>query len=31
MKIECELEKIKNAILQVERVTGKNLTLPVLS
>ena len=31
MKLECEIEKIKNAIYQVERITGKNLTLPVLS
>lgn len=31
MKLECELEKIKNAIYQTERITGKNLTLPVLS
>jgi DNA polymerase-3 subunit beta len=31
MKIECELEKIKNSISQVERITGKNLTLPILS
>jgi DNA polymerase-3 subunit beta len=31
MKIECEFEKIKNAINQVERITGKNLTLPVLN
>jgi DNA polymerase-3 subunit beta len=31
MKLECDIEKIKNAISQVERVTGKNLTLPVLS
>jgi DNA polymerase-3 subunit beta len=31
MKIECELEKIKNAIYQTEKITGKNLTLPVLS
>src|SRR3989339_598972 len=31
MKIECSIEKIKNAISQVERITGKNLTLPVLS
>lgn len=30
MKLECELEKIKNAINQTEKVTGKNLTLPVL-
>lgn len=31
MKIECELEKIKNAIYQTEKITGKNLTLPILS
>ena len=31
MKIECSIEKIKNAIIICERVTGKNLTLPVLS
>ncbi|MEK7459721.1 MAG: DNA polymerase III subunit beta [Patescibacteria group bacterium] len=31
MKLECGIEKIKNAISQVERITGKNLTLPVLS
>lgn len=31
MKIECELEKIKNAIYQTERITGKDLTLPVLN
>ena len=31
MKLECSVEKIKNAISQVERVTGKNLTLPVLN
>ncbi len=30
MKLECGIEKIKNAILQVEKITGKNLTLPVL-
>ena len=30
MKIECDLEKLKTAILQTERITGKNLTLPVL-
>jgi len=30
MKTECELEKIKNAISQTERITGKNLTLPIL-
>ena len=31
MKLECELEKIRNAISYAERITGKNLTLPVLS
>jgi len=31
MKLECDIEKIKNAISQTERITGKNLTLPVLS
>ncbi len=31
MKLECSIEKIKNAIGSVSRVTGKNLTLPVLS
>ena len=31
MKIECSVEKIRNAISQTERVTGKNLTLPVLN
>ena len=31
MKLECQVEKIKNGITQVERMTGKNLTLPVLS
>ena len=30
MKVECEIEKIKNGISKVERITGKNLTLPVL-
>lgn len=30
MKIECSIEKIKKALSQVERITGKNLTLPVL-
>src|SRR6202142_3965186 len=30
MKIECSVEKIKNGITQAERITGKNLTLPVL-
>ena len=31
MKLECSAEKIKNGIGLVERITGKNLTLPVLS
>ncbi|MEK7539155.1 MAG: DNA polymerase III subunit beta [Patescibacteria group bacterium] len=31
MKLECKIEEIKNKIFQVERITGKNLTLPVLS
>lgn len=31
MKIECSVDKIKNALIMVERITGKNLTLPVLS
>ena len=31
MKLECSIEKIKNAVYQVERITGKNLTLPILS
>jgi DNA polymerase-3 subunit beta len=31
MKIECSIEKIKNALVLAERITGKNLTLPVLS
>jgi len=30
MKLECRVDKIKNAINQVEKITGKNLTLPVL-
>src|SRR3989338_4376027 len=31
MKLECSVEKIKSAIYQTERITGKNLTLPVLN
>src|ERR1035437_4429387 len=31
MKLECGIEKIKSAISQVEKITGKNLTLPVLN
>src|SRR5437016_430134 len=31
MKLECGLEKIKSAVSQVEKITGKNSTLPVLN
>lgn len=31
MKLECSIEKIKNALIIADRITGKNLTLPVLS
>jgi len=31
MKLECKIENIKNKISQVERITGKNLTLPILN
>ncbi len=31
MKLECNVEKIKSAIIQVEKITGKNLTLPILN
>ena len=31
MKIECQVNKIKDALITVERLTGKNLTLPVLN
>jgi len=31
MKIECVKEKISKAISQIERVAGKNLSLPILS
>ncbi len=31
MKIQCSSEKVKNALVHAERVTGKNLTLPILS
>ncbi len=31
MKLECSVEKIKEAIYKAERITGKNLTLPVLN
>ena len=30
MKIECQVEKIKKSLMLVEKVVGKNLTLPVL-
>lgn len=31
MRLECDIEKLKNAINQAERVTSKNLTLPILN
>jgi DNA polymerase III subunit beta len=31
MKLECGIDKIKNAISLAEKITGKNLTLPILS
>ncbi|MEA3399558.1 MAG: DNA polymerase III subunit beta, partial [Patescibacteria group bacterium] len=31
MKLKCSIIKIKEALLAVEKITGKNLTLPVLS
>ncbi|MBX4215529.1 DNA polymerase III subunit beta [Candidatus Parcubacteria bacterium] len=31
MKVECVIEKLKSIVPQVERVTGKNLALPVLN
>ncbi len=31
MKIECVKDKLENAVKQAEKITGKNLTLPVLS
>src|SRR3989338_10242350 len=31
MKLECKIEEIKNRVLQAERITGKNLTLPTLN
>lgn len=30
MKLECIKEKFKNAVAQAERLTGKNLSLPIL-
>ncbi len=31
MKLECKAEEIKNKISLVEKITGKNLTLPILN
>lgn len=31
MKLECLVEKLKDAISKAERITGKNLTLPILN
>ncbi len=31
MKLECKIEDIKSKISQVEKITGKNLTLPILN
>jgi DNA polymerase-3 subunit beta len=31
MKLDCKTEDIKKILPQIERITGKNLTLPVLS
>ncbi len=31
MKLECSGEKIKSAILQADRITAKNVTLPILN
>lgn len=31
MRIECNAEKLKKALQDAERITGKNLTLPILS
>lgn len=31
MKLECKTEEIKKRIMQVEKITGKNLTLPILN
>jgi len=31
MKVECKTEELKNKISQVEKITGKNLTLPILN
>ena len=31
MKIECLREKLVEAVNKIEKVTGKNITLPILS
>jgi DNA polymerase III subunit beta len=31
MKVECVKDKLKDNVLYAERITGKNLTLPILS
>jgi DNA polymerase-3 subunit beta len=31
MKAECQIEKIKKALVDADKITGKNLTLPILS
>lgn len=31
MKVECQIEKIKKALVDADKITGKNLTLPILS
>ena len=31
MRLETEIEKLKNGISQAEKITGKNLTLPILN
>ena len=31
MKVECQIDKIKKALTDADKITGKNLTLPILS
>ncbi|MFA6397866.1 MAG: DNA polymerase III subunit beta [Candidatus Paceibacterota bacterium] len=31
MKLECSIEKLKNAVTQADKITGRNLTLPILN
>ena len=31
MKVECQIEKIKKALVDADKITGKNLTLPILN